>query len=64
MNRHILNHLMTIDLMLIMLKETQGTRSKRDMINSLESKRKDLEAELKELSEKAKIKFEKPIQKD
>ncbi len=64
MNRHILNQLMTIDLMLIMLKETQETRSKRDMINSLESKRKDLEAELKELSEKAKIKFEKPIRKD
>ena len=63
MNRHILNHLMTIELTLIMLKENYATRSQKDIVNTLEKKRRELHKELEEEHNKAKIKFDKPVRK-
>lgn len=63
MNRHILNHLMTIELTLIMLKENYSTRSQKDIVATLEKKRRELHKELEEEHNKSKIKFEKPVRK-
>ena len=61
MKEQINDHLRTIDLIIIMLKEGRNTTNKRDIIKQLESKRNELEEKLKELFKRGEIKFGKSI---
>ena len=61
MKEQINDHLRTIDLIIIMLKEGRNTTNKRDIIKQLESKRNELEDKLRELFKRGEIKFGKSI---